>query len=81
MHSKTRPADLPAARLFNRLNNYSFRLVAGKIGNGQMSDGFTPTGFCFGINENLGNLYRDARRASINDGNLRVSLLGQDITS
>lgn len=72
---------LPAPRLFDCLDNNSFRFFAGEICNGQVRDGFTPADLRFGIDGNLGNLYGHARRASINNRNLCVFFLGQDITS
>jgi hypothetical protein len=72
---------LSAPRLFDGLNDNSFRFFAGEIRNGQVCDGFTSADLRFGIDGNLGNLYGHARRASINNCNLCVFFLGQDITS
>ena len=69
-HGKTPNLILPTSRLFNRLDDYFFRLYAGQICNRQVSDRFTPPGLCLGVDQNFGDLYCYARSRAINNCDL-----------
>jgi hypothetical protein len=70
-------SHLSTARFFNRLDNDSLCLFTGQVRDGQVRDGLSAAGLFFRIDGNLGNLYCDSWRGSINNCNLSFLFPGQ----